>query len=213
MASAKLSRRVRKVVGYPPLAEMSDLQRREFYEALLDAVAASSGTRASVTDKLLRVRARGAILGRFGFDAKGDATSSAVTMYRIENGRKQVHPAAAEAFAPTIAVVPGDELPPAGRAYVEEFEQRFSARPCCFAVHLAQVTHMVLDAIADSDGSRAQVLGNLFEAHVEDGLVGDFDIDGYGDTTLTTIGVYQIQGGRLRFQTAITPPAELLARR
>jgi hypothetical protein len=37
MASAKLSRRVRKVVGYPPLYEMGDLQRREFHEALLDA--------------------------------------------------------------------------------------------------------------------------------------------------------------------------------
>jgi len=37
MASAALSRRVGKVVGYPPLCEMSDLQRREFHEALLDA--------------------------------------------------------------------------------------------------------------------------------------------------------------------------------
>jgi hypothetical protein len=37
MASAKLSRRVRKVVAFPPLSEMSDLQRREFHEALLDA--------------------------------------------------------------------------------------------------------------------------------------------------------------------------------
>ena len=37
MASAALSRRVRKVVGYPPLSEMSDLQGREFHEALLDA--------------------------------------------------------------------------------------------------------------------------------------------------------------------------------
>jgi hypothetical protein len=37
MASAELSRRVRSVVGYPPLSEMSDLQRREFHEALLDA--------------------------------------------------------------------------------------------------------------------------------------------------------------------------------
>jgi hypothetical protein len=36
MASAELSRRVEKVVGYPPLSEMSDLQRREFHEALLD---------------------------------------------------------------------------------------------------------------------------------------------------------------------------------
>jgi hypothetical protein len=37
MASAALSRRVRKVVGYPPLCDMSDPQRREFHEVLLDA--------------------------------------------------------------------------------------------------------------------------------------------------------------------------------
>jgi hypothetical protein len=37
MASAELSRRVEKVVGYPPLVEMDDRQRREFHEALLDA--------------------------------------------------------------------------------------------------------------------------------------------------------------------------------
>jgi hypothetical protein len=37
MASADLSRRVEKVVGYPPLVEMDDRQRREFHEALLDA--------------------------------------------------------------------------------------------------------------------------------------------------------------------------------
>jgi hypothetical protein len=34
MASAALSRRVEKVVAYPPLSEMSDAQRREL---LLDA--------------------------------------------------------------------------------------------------------------------------------------------------------------------------------
>jgi hypothetical protein len=37
MASAELSRRVGKLVGYPPLCNMADLQRREFQEALLDA--------------------------------------------------------------------------------------------------------------------------------------------------------------------------------
>ena len=37
MANIALSRRVEKVVAYPPLSEMSDLQRREFHEALLDA--------------------------------------------------------------------------------------------------------------------------------------------------------------------------------
>ena len=37
MASAELSRRVEKRVGYPPLAEMGDLQQPELHEALLDA--------------------------------------------------------------------------------------------------------------------------------------------------------------------------------
>ena len=37
MASVALSRRVEKVVGYPPLSAMGDLQRRELHEALLDA--------------------------------------------------------------------------------------------------------------------------------------------------------------------------------
>ena len=35
--SAELSRRVEKVVGYPPLSELSELQRREFRWALLRA--------------------------------------------------------------------------------------------------------------------------------------------------------------------------------
>jgi hypothetical protein len=36
MASAELSRRVEKVVGYPPLSELDEQQRREFHETLLD---------------------------------------------------------------------------------------------------------------------------------------------------------------------------------
>jgi hypothetical protein len=37
MAPVALSRPVEKVVGYPPLSELGDLQRREFHEALLEA--------------------------------------------------------------------------------------------------------------------------------------------------------------------------------
>jgi hypothetical protein len=72
---------------------------------------------------------------------------------------------------------------------------------------------MMLDAIAASDGSRRQVLDHLFRTPVDDGYVGNFRIDRYGDTTLRTMGVYMVQDGRLRFQKAITPPADLLARR
>jgi hypothetical protein len=39
MANAGLSRRTGKAVAYPPLSEMDDVHRRDFHEALLDAVA------------------------------------------------------------------------------------------------------------------------------------------------------------------------------
>jgi hypothetical protein len=58
MASADLSRRVERLVGYPPLSEMSDLQRREFHESLLDAD--SSWLRvAGQRKRYSRIRSRG----------------------------------------------------------------------------------------------------------------------------------------------------------
>jgi DNA-binding SARP family transcriptional activator/ABC-type branched-subunit amino acid transport system substrate-binding protein/streptogramin lyase len=59
-------------------------------EVLLDAIAASNGTRASVTRNLLRTRVKNGILGSFEFDANGDTTTGGVTMYRIENGKARV---------------------------------------------------------------------------------------------------------------------------
>jgi hypothetical protein len=43
MASAELNRRIEKVVGYPPLLELGELQRREFHEALLEKLDERTG--------------------------------------------------------------------------------------------------------------------------------------------------------------------------
>jgi ABC-type branched-subunit amino acid transport system substrate-binding protein/DNA-binding beta-propeller fold protein YncE len=59
-------------------------------EVLLDAIAASDGTRASVTRNLLRTRVKNGILGSFEFDANGNTTSAGVTMYRIEQGNARL---------------------------------------------------------------------------------------------------------------------------
>lgn len=120
--------------------------------------------------------------------------------------------AGAEGLRISIAVLPNRRLPRAGRRFAAEFERRFGQRPCCFSVHDAQGTRMLLDAIARSGGSRARVAENLMQSRVQDGLVGDFAIDPNGDTTLNTMGIYRIRRGRLRFETAITPAAELLGR-
>lgn len=121
--------------------------------------------------------------------------------------------ARAEGFRSSIAVLPNRSLPPAGRRFAAEFERRFGQRPCCFSVHDAQGTQILLDAIAASGGRRAAVAEHVMRARVKGGLLGDFAIDRHGDTTLNTIAIYRIRDGQLRFETAINPAPELLARK
>ena len=77
-----------RATGRP--AEPYSVTAAQATEVLLDAIAASDGTRASVARNLFRVRVENGILGSFGFDANGDITSGGVTMYRIENGEPMV---------------------------------------------------------------------------------------------------------------------------
>ena len=53
---------------------------------VLDAIARSDGTRASVANELLGARVTGGILGSFGFDANGDPTVMPITVLRAERG-------------------------------------------------------------------------------------------------------------------------------
>jgi branched-chain amino acid transport system substrate-binding protein len=119
----------------------------------------------------------------------------------------------AEGVVVAIAVVPNRMLPPAGRRFAAEFERRFGARPCCYAVHTGEAAQLLLDAVAGSDGSRTDVLDRLFRSRVRDGLLGSFAFDRYGDTSLSTQALYRIERGKLRFVTALSPSADLLSRR
>ena len=58
-------------------------------EVLLDAIAASDGTRQSVVDNIFKTNVTDGIMGSFGLDANGDTTAGGVTMYQIK-GDKQV---------------------------------------------------------------------------------------------------------------------------
>jgi branched-chain amino acid transport system substrate-binding protein len=121
--------------------------------------------------------------------------------------------ARAEGLVITLAAAPTSALPPAGRRWAEQFERRWGAKPCCYAVHAGEAARIVMDAIAHSDGNRAQVLDNLRRMRVRGGLVGDFRFDEFGDTSLTTIAVYRIRGAKTRFERTIDVPRELLTRR
>ena len=56
-------------------------------DVLLDAVARSDGTRASVTNKLFSTRVSNGILGSFWITPTGDTTLNAAAMYRVTGGK------------------------------------------------------------------------------------------------------------------------------
>jgi branched-chain amino acid transport system substrate-binding protein len=56
-------------------------------EVIIQAIAKSDGSRASVTTQLFKVKVTGGILGNFGFNANGDVTANPVTVYRVKDGK------------------------------------------------------------------------------------------------------------------------------
>jgi branched-chain amino acid transport system substrate-binding protein len=119
----------------------------------------------------------------------------------------------AEGLTLSIASGPIRTLTPNGRRWAAQFERRTGTRPCCFATHTAQAVLVALDALAHSDGSRAQVLANVLGADVHDGILGDFHFDRFGDTSQARIALYGIVAGGLRYIRSVDVPSELLTRR
>ena len=64
--------------------EPSAVYAAQATEVLLDAIARSDGTRASVVRELFETRVTDGLLGSFGFDANGDISESPVTIVRIQ---------------------------------------------------------------------------------------------------------------------------------
>jgi len=80
--------RFEQALGRP--AEAYSVATAQAAEVLLDAIASSDGTRASVNANVLETKVRNGILGSFSFDRNGDTTAGAVTIYRVAGGQPKV---------------------------------------------------------------------------------------------------------------------------
>ena len=102
--------------------------------------------------------------------------------------------------------VPPDQLEAGeGQQFVTDFTAERGKAPNPYTAYAAQATVVLLDAIEASDGSRGSVSENLFNLEITDSILGDFEIDENGDTTLGIVSVYQIKGQKETFVKTITP--------
>jgi branched-chain amino acid transport system substrate-binding protein len=114
--------------------------------------------------------------------------------------------AAANEMYITQPGIPVDQLKGAGKEFVDAFTEEYGKAPDPYSVYAAQAAVVLLDAI-DRAGEfdRAKVSEELFNTDIKDGIVGSFQIDENGDTTLGTVAVNQVKNGESTFVRTITP--------
>jgi branched-chain amino acid transport system substrate-binding protein len=103
--------------------------------------------------------------------------------------------------------IPTDQLTGAGKEFVDDFlAETGKSTVDPYTAYAAQATDVLLDAIerAGTD-ERARVAEELFETDVQDGILGDFQIDENGDTTLGTVTFFQVKNGEPTFVKTLTP--------
>jgi branched-chain amino acid transport system substrate-binding protein len=107
----------------------------------------------------------------------------------------------------TVATLSPDQYPPEGRRFFEEYKQRYgvsSVDP--YAIYGYEAMDLVLDS-CDSLGAdcadRQALIGALRETKGRESVLGTYDIDENGDTTITDYGVYRVADGELVFDETV----------
>lgn len=118
-----------------------------------------------------------AVLGPNDGEVKLFAPDGFTTQQTIDEA-----PEAAAGMFMSVAGVPIDQFQGKGAEFAEAFKPRLGGDAIDpYAIYGAQAAQIMLDAIAASDGTRADVIAKMFETKVTDGYLGTFEINENGD--------------------------------
>lgn len=100
--------------------------------------------------------------------------------------------------------------PAEGQQFFADFRSRFGRDPEPYAIYGYEAMSVVLDAIANAEEAgtaaerRQAVVDAFFATDGRDSVLGTYDIDEYGDTTLPEYGGFRVEDGELVFDRVLT---------
>jgi branched-chain amino acid transport system substrate-binding protein len=107
----------------------------------------------------------------------------------------------------TVAALAPDQYPPEGRQFFAAFEREYSEpNPDPYAIYGFEAMDLILDTcdeLADRCSDREAMIEALRSTRGRESVLGTYDIDENGDTTLTDYGVYRIEDGELAFDQVV----------
>ena len=103
----------------------------------------------------------------------------------------------------TVATLSPDEYPADGQKFFDDFEAKYGeANPDPYAIYGYEAMKLVLDTCQQLQAEctdKQAMIDALFDTKGRQSVLGTYDIDENGDTTLTDYGVYTIKDGELIF--------------
>jgi branched-chain amino acid transport system substrate-binding protein len=107
----------------------------------------------------------------------------------------------------TVATLSPDQYPEEGQKFFSDFESEYGEpNPDPYAIYGYEAMKLVIDTCTElgSDCTdRQAMIEALFNTKGRESVLGTYDIDENGDTTLTDYGVYTIDGGELSFDETV----------
>ncbi len=98
------------------------------------------------------------------------------------------------------------EYPPSAQEFFTEFKSKYGKDPEPYAIYGFEAMNLVLLAIknaGDKGSDRQAVVDEFFKIKGRESVLGTYDIDENGDTTLSDYGGNRIEGGKLVFDKVI----------
>ena len=107
----------------------------------------------------------------------------------------------------TVATLDPSEYPPDGQRFFQDYEKEYGeANPNPYAVYGYEAMDLILDTcqkLGSDCGDRQKLIDGLFVTKGRKSVLGTYDVDENGDTTLTDYGVYRVKDGELVFDETI----------
>ena len=117
--------------------------------------------------------------------------------------------AAAQGATISVAGLPNSALKGAGKTFVTDFTKAVGV-PDPYAVYAAQATEVMVQAIAQSNGTRADVTKQLFKLNLKNSILGNVSFNSNGDVTSNPVTIYKISGNTAPTLKVIVPPKSLV---
>jgi branched-chain amino acid transport system substrate-binding protein len=110
----------------------------------------------------------------------------------------------------SVAGLPNSALKGAGASFVKAFTKADHKAPAPYSVYAAQAAEALIQAVAQSNGSRSDVAKQLFKVNLKNSILGNVSFNANGDVTANPVTIYKVIRGASTTFKVIVPPKTLV---